>query len=62
MISPGAVQAGDPIVVDHRPEHDVTIELAFRARMSEPGLLPKLLVADALSADLKAYAGRRAGS
>lgn len=62
VIAPGAVRAGDPIVVDHRPEHDVTIELAFRARMSEPGLLPKLLVADALSADLKAYAGRRAGS
>jgi len=62
VISPGAVRAGDPIVVEHRPDHDVTIELAFRARMSEPDLLPRLLAADALSADLKAYAGRRAGS
>ena len=61
VISPGAVRAGDAIEVEHRPDHDVTIQLAFRARMSEPRLLPNLLAADALSAELKAYAGRRAG-
>lgn len=60
VISPGAVRAGDAIVVDHRPDHDVTIELAFRARMSEPDLLPALRAADALSADFKAYAARQA--
>lgn len=58
VISPGAVRAGDTVVVDHRPDHDVTIELAFRARMSEPDLLPKLLAADALSADLRAHVAR----
>jgi len=62
VISPGAVRAGDSITVDYRPDHDVTIGLVFRARMTEPELLPQLLVADALSADLAAYARRRIAS
>jgi len=60
VVSPGAVRAGDAIALEHRPDHDVTVELAFRARMSEPDLLPALLAADALSAEFKAYAGRHA--
>jgi MOSC domain-containing protein YiiM len=59
VISPGTVRAGDAITVDYRPDHDVTIGLVFRARMTEPELLPRLLEADALSAELKAYAHRR---
>lgn len=59
VISPGTVHAGDAITVEHRPDHDVTIGLVFRARMAEPELLPRLLVADGLSAELKAYARRR---
>lgn len=59
VISPGTVRAGDPIAVDHRPDHDVTIGLVFRARMSEPELLPRLLEADALSSELKSYVRRR---
>ena len=62
VIAPGTVRAGDPIDVVHRPDHDVTIGLVFRARMTEPELLPRLLVADALSADLQAYARRRVAS
>jgi len=62
VISPGPVRAGDAITVDYRPDHDVTIGLVFRARMSEPGLLPRLLVADGLSAELKEYARRRVAS
>ncbi len=62
VISPGPVRAGDAITVDYRPDHDVTIGLVFRARMSEPGLLPQLLVADGLSAELKEYARRRVAS
>ena len=62
VISPGAVLAGDAITIDYRPDHDVTIGLVFRARMSEPELLPKLLVADGLSAELRAYARRRVAS
>jgi MOSC domain-containing protein YiiM len=62
VISPGTVRAGDAITIDYRPEHDVTIGLVFRARMSEPELLPRLLMADGLSAELKDYARRRVGS
>lgn len=62
VISPGAVRAGDGIAVEYRPDHDVTIEMAFRARLSEPDLLPRLLAAEALSAELKAYAVRRSGA
>ena len=59
VISPGTVRAGDTISIDHRPGHDVTIDLVFRARMSEPDLLPQLLAADALSSELKSYVRRR---
>ncbi|HUH70180.1 MAG TPA: MOSC domain-containing protein [Mycobacterium sp.] len=62
VISPGTVCAGDAITIDHRPDHDVTIGLVFRARMSEPELLTRLLAADALSAELKDYARRRIAS
>lgn len=62
VIAPGTVRAGDVITIDHRPNHDVTIGLVFRARMSEPELLPRLLVADALSAEVAAYVRRRLGS
>jgi MOSC domain-containing protein YiiM len=53
------VQAGDTISVENRPDHNVTIGLVFRAKMSEPELLPQLLAADALSAELKDYVRRR---
>jgi MOSC domain-containing protein YiiM len=59
VISPGAVRAGDCISIEHRPDHDVTIGLVFRARMSEPDLLPQLMEADALSSELKTYVRRR---
>jgi MOSC domain-containing protein YiiM len=62
VITPGTVRAGDAITIDYRPDHEVTIGLVFRARMSEPELLPQLLTAEALSAELKAYAGRRVAS
>jgi len=59
VISPGTVRPGDAIAIDYRPDHDVTIGLVFRARFSEPELLPQLLVVDGLSAELKDYARRR---
>ncbi|BBX07588.1 MOSC domain-containing protein [Mycolicibacterium aichiense] len=60
VISPGTVRAGDQIVVEDKPDHDVTIALVFRARMTDPSLLPRLRAADALSDELKAYAAKRA--
>lgn len=62
VISPGAVRAGDAISIEHSPDHDVTIDLVFRARMSEPELLPQLLAADALSSELKTFVRRRVSS
>ncbi len=62
VISPGTVRAGDAIEVASTPDHGVTIGLVFRARFSEPELLPQLLVADALPAEWKDHARRRATS
>jgi MOSC domain-containing protein YiiM len=59
VVSPGTVRTGDAIQIEHRPDHDVTIGLVFRARMNEPALLPQLLAADALSAEIKAEVRRR---
>ena len=62
VISPGVLRAGDAITIDHRPDHEVTIDLVFRARMSDRGLLPQLMAADALSSELKTYVRRRVES
>jgi MOSC domain-containing protein YiiM len=60
VIAPGTVRGGDSIVVVDRPDHDVTVGLAFRALTLESELLPRLLVADALPDDIKELARRRA--
>jgi MOSC domain-containing protein YiiM len=59
VIEPGPVQAGDPIGIVSRPDHDVTIAMTFRALTIEPDLLPRLLVADALPRELRDLAQRR---
>jgi MOSC domain-containing protein YiiM len=56
VIEPGEIQAGDEIEIVHRPDHDVTVALVFRALLVEPELLPRLLVADALPSELKEMA------
>lgn len=49
VITPGLVGAGDPITVIHRPDHDVTVEMMFRALTTEKVLQPQLVAAgDAL--------------
>jgi MOSC domain-containing protein YiiM len=59
VIEPGEIRAGDPIEIVRRPEHDVTVELTFRALTLAPELLPRLLVADALPSELRELARRR---
>jgi MOSC domain-containing protein YiiM len=59
VIEPGEIRAGDEIEIVHRPDHDVTVALTFRALLVEPDLLPRLLAADALPAELKEMASRR---
>jgi MOSC domain-containing protein YiiM len=60
VIEPGDIRAADPVKIVHRPDHDVTVALAFRAMTSEPELLPRLLVAEALPEQGKELARKRA--
>jgi MOSC domain-containing protein YiiM len=54
VISPGSVSAGDAITVVHRPAHDVTIAMMFRALTTDKALQPQLAVAgDALPEPLR---------
>ncbi|WP_174537319.1 MOSC domain-containing protein [Micromonospora chalcea] len=59
VITAGSVGAGDPVEVVHRPDHDVTVALVFRATTLETELLPRLLVADALPEEDMARIRRR---
>jgi MOSC domain-containing protein YiiM len=59
VIEPGDIRAADPVEIVHRPDHDVTVALVFRAMTLEPELLPRLLVADALPQEDKELARRR---
>ncbi|MGA5247953.1 MOSC domain-containing protein [Streptomyces pseudogriseolus] len=53
VISPGEVRAGDAVRIVHRPDHDVTVALQFRAVTTERELLPRVLAAgDALHAEV----------
>lgn len=59
VISGGPVSAGDPITVLSRPDHDVTVQVAFRALTTAPELLPRLVAVAGLSAEARAFAARR---
>ncbi|MEU8673901.1 MOSC domain-containing protein [Streptomyces sp. NPDC048560] len=49
VIEPGTIRAGDPVEIVHRPDHDVTVSLVFRALTTERTLLSRLPAAgDAL--------------
>ncbi|WP_405613490.1 MOSC domain-containing protein [Streptomyces sp. NBC_01511] len=45
VVEPGEIRSGDAIEIVHRPGHDVTVALAFRAVTTERELLPRLLAA-----------------
>ncbi|MFD1658984.1 MOSC domain-containing protein [Streptomyces caeni] len=45
VIEPGEIRAGDPIEIVHRPEHDITVAVHFRASTTERHLLPSLSAA-----------------
>jgi MOSC domain-containing protein YiiM len=57
VIEPGEIRAGDPVEIVHRPDHDVTAALLFRAVTTERELQPRLLAAgDALHSEVRAWA------
>ncbi|MFJ8188445.1 MOSC domain-containing protein [Streptomyces sp. NPDC096094] len=45
VIEPGGARAGDAVEIVHRPAHEVTVALQFRAVTRERELLPRLLAA-----------------
>ncbi|MFE7269133.1 MOSC domain-containing protein [Streptomyces sp. NPDC057623] len=47
VIEPGEIRAGDALEIIHRPDHEVTVALQFRAVTTERKLLPRLLAAGA---------------
>lgn len=54
VLTPGTIRSGDEIEVIHRPDHDVTVSLVYRALTTERALLPRLLEAgDDLVDELK---------
>ena len=54
VVTPGFIAAKDPIEVIHRPAHDITVAMAFRATTTERDLLPRLLEAgDDLDPELR---------
>ena len=59
VIEPGDIRATDPVEIVHRPDHDVTVALVFRAMTLEPDLLPRLLVAEALPLEDRELARKR---
>ncbi|MEU4142185.1 MOSC domain-containing protein [Streptomyces parvulus] len=66
VVEPGEIRAGDAVRIVHRPEHDVTVALQFRAVTTRRELLPRLLAAggalhpDAL-AQARKYVARYGG-
>ena len=62
VVEPGEITAGDPIEVVHKPDHDVSVTMMFRAFTNERELLPRLLEAqDALPPKARAAAQKYAG-
>lgn len=58
VLRPGTVTAGDPITSVFRPVHGITVGYTFEVATVSPQSLPQLLVADALSGELKRRATR----
>lgn len=66
VIEPGEIRSGDPVEIVHRPGHDVTVAVQFRASTTERTLLPRLLAAgEALHpeslADAREYVAKYGG-
>lgn len=64
IVTPGVITAGDAIEVVHRPDHNITLSMAFLAITIQRELMPRLLEAgDDLDPELRATvtAPRRSG-
>ena len=59
VLRPGAIKAGDEVLVTHKPDHGVTVSTVFRAVTIEPELLPQLVEVEALPAEIRDMARKR---
>ena len=53
VLEPGTLSAGDPITVEHRPDHDVTVTTMFRALTTDRSLLPRLAGLDRIDPEAR---------
>jgi MOSC domain-containing protein YiiM len=60
VLEEGSLRAGDEIVVEHRPDHGVTVATMFKAMTTEQALLPQLLRVEGLPAQVYDRARSRA--
>jgi MOSC domain-containing protein YiiM len=60
ILSEGELGAGDAVEIVHRPAHDVTIAVVSEALLHDDALLPRLLDAPELAADLRDWVAERA--
>lgn len=58
VVQEGVLRAGDEILVEHRPDHGITVATMFRALTTERSLLPELLGVDGLADHVYATARR----
>jgi MOSC domain-containing protein YiiM len=56
IVEHGALAAGDPITVVHRPDHDVTVAVVAEAYHDDRSLAPRLLAAPELTSAWRAWA------
>ncbi|MEV8095451.1 MOSC domain-containing protein [Kitasatospora sp. NPDC085879] len=59
VVEPGPIRSGDPVTVEHRPGHGVTIAGCFRALTGDAALLPRLADIAELPGDVRDLARRR---
>ncbi len=53
VVEEGRLRSGDAVVVETRPDHDITVATMFRALTTQRSLLPELLRASAASERVK---------
>ena len=58
VLEQGVVTVGDPVVVEHRPDHGVTVATLFRAVTTERSLLADVLAVEDLRPEIAAAAQR----
>lgn len=58
VLQEGTLRVGDPVEVVHVPGHGVTVSIMFRALLTEPALLVRLLEVDGLTEQARVTAER----